>query len=644
MDDELNNQNPNGTNNPYQGQDSFASMNPDFNANQNTNQDPYSSMNPDFNTNQNASQDPYASMSPDTNAQFNNMDDSVLPGNDNNQVLNPILSQSMPSNNASQSTGLNDTNYQGNNFSDPNMNYQDNNFSDPNMNYQDNNFSDPNMNYQNNNFGDPNMNYQDNSFSDPNMNYQNNNFGDPNMNYQDNNFSDPNMNYQDNNFSDPNINYQNNNFSDPNMNYQNNNFSNSNMNQDYNTAFVQTWMGNLYEKAHSKKFNWCAAIFGEIYLLYRKMYLTGILFSILKYLLVFLSAFLIIKIGAAALAILSIISLAFIMIYGFGFYPLYRNFVKSKLDKFKQTTTDNQQLVNLASQKGGTSPIAVVVFCIVVPIIISSIVWLLIGAGILNLANSFLGAFNELSNTVNNEIANEESLYDYQYWNFEDNYSIQYDSLVWFFDETDSSLAKGNYKLTYSGQSIKNINATYGYDMTSITGRSSLLSNLISSFEAQATSLNVTVQPGSSNFVTGTSLPNIYYSYIDIESAETLYRYYLVLIPEDDILFQFILTVDDTSVDSMTNADVIGILTSVSKTEETTDTTGNAVSEQSANIVDENVVVSNEINDENTNEVIENSTTNNTLEGNTTSYGNEVITSVTNTLSGENSTLGEFLR
>ncbi len=665
MDDELNNQNSNGTNNSYQGQDSFASMNPDFNqtnsnqngfqdpyasmnpdfnqtnSNQNGFQDPYASMNPDFNqpnSNQNGFQDPYASMNPDfnqtnsnqngfqdpyanMNPDFNqtdsnqngfqdpyanmnpdfNQSNSNMNVNDvenNNQVVNPILSQSMPNNNVNQED-LNNTNYQDNNFSNPNMSYQDSNFSDPNMNYQNNNFSDPNMNYQNNNFNDSNMG-----------------------GYQDNGFNDPNMNYQDNN-----------------------------TNQDYNTAFVQAWMGNLFNQAHSKKFNWSAAIFGEIYLLYRKMYLTGFLFLILRYLLIFLSLFLLTKIGVASFAILGVVELAFLFIFGFGFYPLYRNFVKNKLNKCKQTTTDNQQLINLASQKGGTSVLAVVLYCIVIPIITTLLLGLMMTVGLLNLSGSLMSSFGQAVNEINNEIIDEDE-FDYQYWQFNDEYSVQYDSITWFYDEANDALAKGSYSLTYSDKSLKDIHAVYGYDLTTNPGRSSLLSTLTSSFEAQATALNVTVQAGSSNFVTGTSLPNVYYSYVDVESAESLSRYYLVLIPDDDILFQFILSTNDTSIDSLTNAEVIGILTSASKenmeTEETEETDGNNI-DNSISDATSNVLAENDIAEETANEVVENSTTNNVsnvteVNENLTSYGNEVIASVTNTLANDNSALGEFLR
>ncbi len=669
-----NNLNPNGENNnslqgndpynmnsnPYQNSDPYASMNPDFNQNS----DPYASMNPDFNQ----SSGPYASMNSDVNAGLDNSQaqptSNINDFDDSNQILNPILNQSLPNDNNNQVEAVTDSaptlpgqdfdnpqvdtnmNYQdGNNFADPNMNYQDNNnFVDPNMNYQDNNnLADPNMNYQdNNNFVDPNMNYQDNNnLADPNMNYQDgNNFADPNMNYQDgNNFADPNMNYQDNNnFADPNMNYQdNNNFVDPNLNNNQNfnqNFGNNNASSDYNMDFVKAWMGALYDKAHSKKFNWCAAIFGEIYLLYRKMYLTGSLLAVLRILLFFLTVFLLTKVGIASLALFSVIGLAFFLGCGFGFYPLYRNFVKNKLNKLKQSTPDNSQLVNLASQKGNTSVIAVIIYCVVVPIIESSLLAILATAKIIDFTLGFIGSNDDIKNEIINEI---EEDFDYQILEFTDGYSIEYDALTWFYNEDDQTLTKGDYVLAYSGQSVKDIKSVYNLDVTNANDRSTLLNSLVTNFQSQAASLNLSVQSGTSNFVTGTSVPNVYYSYIDVESENAITRYYLILLPEDDILFQFTLNVTDTTVDNITNADVISILTSATKDEDLddTNTTGeeqsndNTVTNETnidANEVENNVTV-NEVNDVSDNSVANNEVVSNVVNENTT-----------------NSDLGEFLR
>ncbi len=645
------------------------------------------SNNPNFNGNNNMpnpGQDPYASMNPDfDNSQYNTFDPSSIANSnindfDDNQVVNPILNVNLQNNSNNDAPDIssdfmqnsytqNDMNYQDNSYADSNMGYQDNSYAEQNMNYQDNSYTDPNMNYQDS-YTNSNTNYQDSNYNNSTMNYQNNDYtnsnyqdsyNNSNMGYQDNSYAGSNMGYQDNNYADSNMGYQDNNFVDPNMNYQTNDaqYPNQNYNVDpnngsgdYNADFVKAWMGNLYDKAHKNKFNWCAAIFQEVYLLHRKMYLTGILFLVLKYLIVFLSVFLLTKIGLASLALAGVACVLFVFIFGFGFYPLYRNFVKNKLNKFKQTTTDNSQLINMATQKGGQSTIAVVLYCVGIPILLSIVCGILMTLGIFNFDLDFL---NNTDNTTDQDIDNvidEEEVYDYQKLEFTEGYAIEYDSLLWFLDETDNSLTKGNYKLTYSGQSLVNIKETFGFDMSTAAGRSSLLDSLIASFESQAAALNVSVQKGSSNFIAGTSLPNVYYSYVDVESAESLSRNYLILLPEDDILFQFILTIDDTSIDSMTSAEVVSILTSVAPFDETETENNNE------NIIDVNIV--NEIGDSNVvdegqnvvngldENVVDGNAVSNETTNDTTPTANDTVPTenTTDTNSVTNSTLGEFLR
>ena len=287
---------------------------------------------------------------------------------------------------------------------------------------------------------------------------------------------------------------------------------------DYTMEFVKAWMGNLYEKAHSKKFNWPAAIFGGIYFLYRKMYLTGILLIILTFLMLFLS----VKVGAGLIALLPVINIVLLLVYGFGFYPMYRNFVRGKLNKYKQTITDNSQLVQTASSKGGTSPLAVILCCIVVPIISSLVLTLLATVGLFNIFKNISGNISTPSNIISDNSIIEDNT-DMKSYTFLNQYTIDYDSLTWFFNQSDSSLTKGDYKLTYSGQSIPDLKSSFNVDSTTPAGRSSLLSTLMSSLQAQAASMNLTVDVGTSNFVLGVKN---YYAYIDVASNNTLTRYY----------------------------------------------------------------------------------------------------------------------
>ena len=559
--DDSNNLNPNDNqNNNIQGPNPYTNMGMGFDPN-----DPYASLNPTpFNPNMdfNNYPNPDAVSGMDSNVNqstnFNNVEnvpqnsdiqnpsvqeddlDSIenLTNNisfeqstnsfDNQPAINPILNQNIS----------NDNSYA------PNTDYQ-NNSDNSNISSQ-NNFSNTNMGYEQNNFVNPNISSQDN-FSNTNMSYGQNSFTDTNMNYQDNS-SNANMGYEQNNFNNFNMNNEVNQVQD-NMNTDS---------SDYNNVFVKNWMGNLYEKAHSKKFNWSAALLGGIYFLYRKMYLTGILFSILQVLIISLLTFLTARIGMASLGISVVFSILLILIYGFSFYPLYRNFVQNKLKKYKQTITDNSQLLNIALTKGNTSVVSVILYCIIMPIIIAIIYSILFTVGLINLGNN-------LSNLNTNETPIEDDIpaTDIQLFNFKDDYILEYDSNVWYLDEEHNTLTKGDYTLLFA-QTISNVSNLYNADVTSPSGRSTLLGTLLNSLETQAAARNLSVEAGVSNFVMGT---NAYYGYIDVIATSSISRYYLVLLPDDNLLFQFVLSVNDTTIDYETNLDTINILTSVYKDE-----------------------------------------------------------------------------
>ncbi len=601
--DDSNNLNPNDNqNNNIQGPNPYTNMGMGFDPN-----DPYASLNPtpfnpnmDFNNYPNP--DTVSGMDSNVNQSTNSNNVENVPqnsdiqnpsvqeddldsienltnnvsfeqGNANsldNQAINPILNQNIP----------NDNSYA------PNTDYQNNN---SNMNYQDNS-SNVNMGYEQNNFDNSAMNYQDSS-SNINMGYEQNNFVNPNMNYQDSS-SNINMGYEQNNSS--NIGYEQSNFDNSTMNNEVNQVQdtiNADAN-DYNNTFVKTWMGDLYEKAHSKKFNWSAAILGGIYFLYRKMYLTGILFAVLQIFLVSLFTFLIAKIGVVSLVLSFIAYIAFILIYGFSFYPLYRNFVHSKLKKYKQTTTDNSQLLNIARTKGNTSVVAVILYCIIMPIILGIIYSILFTVGLINLGNSLL---NNLSDDNYNETSIEDDIpdTDIQLFNFKDDYLLEYDSNVWYLDEEYNKLTKGDYSLLYA-QTISNISNLFNADVSTPSGRSTLLGTLLNSLETQAAARNLSVEAGVSNFVMGT---NAYYGYIDVTSTSSISRYYLILLPDDNLLFQFVLSVNDTTIDYETNLEVINILTSVYKDETMQVDSDNSLDEE--NIVENDVVETNTIDEEN---------------------------------------------
>ncbi len=406
-----------------------------------------------------------------------------------------------------------------------------------------------------------NMDYPQNNIEDPNMSYPQNNAVDPNMGYAQNNVVDPNMGYVQNNVADSNMGYAQNNFTDPNMIYQNNNFNQSQGvdSDDYNTDFIKNWMGSLFVKSQSAKINWPAGLLGGAYYLYRKMYLVGSLFTVLQILLIALFTFLAAKIGATSLILALVTYAVFVLIFGFSFYPLYKNFVQGKLKQYKQTITDNSQLLNIATTKGNTSLTSVIVFCIAVPFILAIIYGILFTSGLVD-----IGA-KPTENTTNEISADDNAtITDIQLYNFIENYVLEYDSNVWYNDEENKSLTKGDYSLLFA-QGIPNVGNVFNADVTTPSGRSTLLGTLLNSLETQAAARNFSVEAGVSNFVMGT---NAYYGYIDVIATEDVSRYYLVLLPDENLLFQFVLTVNDTTIDYETNLEVVNILTSVYEDED----------------------------------------------------------------------------
>lgn len=382
--------------------------------------------------------------------------------------------------------------------------------------------------------------------------------------------------------------------------YNMNNNMYDDSNSDYNMDFVKTWMDKLYDKAHSKKFNWSAAFFGGIYFLYRKLYLTGILFILLSLLLTCMPLLLLNQNTYLALGLVPAFALILFFVYGFTFYPLYRSHVRKQLNNLKTSIANNGELINVANKKGHTSLVPVIIAVIITPIISGAIFTLTVG----NQINALLSKLpkHPTNNTIDNSTL--EPVTDVQTYTFLNQYTLEYDALSWFLSPSTNTLTKGNYSLVYSGQYLEDLQNSLGADPTSPSGRSALLNTLVTSLESQAASVNLTTEAGTSNFVMGT---NAYYGYLDVISAENVSRYYFILLPENDILFQFILSTNDTSIDYTTNLEVINILTSIYEDdsyEQDNPTGGNTID----------------------NSIIDNTTANDIVDGRNDTIANEVIT------------------
>ena len=77
-----------------------------------------------------------------------------------------------------------------------------------------------------------------------------------------------------------------------------------------------------------------------------------------------------------------------------------------------------------------------------------------------NIFKNISGNINTPSNIISDNSIIEDNT-DMKSYTFLNQYTIDYDSLTWFFNQSDSSLTKGDYKLTYSGQSIPDLKSSF---------------------------------------------------------------------------------------------------------------------------------------------------------------------------------------
>ena len=162
-------------------------------------------------------------------------------------------------------------------------------------------------------------------------------------------------------------------------------------------------------------------------------------------------------------------------------------------------------------------------------------------------------------------------------------------------------------------------------DMSSLEGLNKLLNILQTSFTSQAAQNNFQVEKGSNNF---TKQNDNYYAYLDIIDSTSISRYYFVVIPNDGVLFQFVLTTEDTTINYQFNVDVIDMITNIINVDEEDDDDNTNTNEVNRNQL-ENTTSSVLLND-----VSENTTTNSTNNNTVTNSTNS--TSMTNAVSNDN--------
>ena len=528
--------------------------------------------------------------------------DATSPYYDNNGFSNNIYNNDVYQNNIINNETNNISQNQITNNDSINLFDLDN--QNNNINDQNDNSNIPEPHSNNNSY---NINYNDTNMNNPNENNMmyNQDFND-NSNYSNINQMDPNIGMNiDNNGTNMNMHTD---FNNQNYNYNANNNQYQGQMQDNfygldnDDTFRRTWMGNLYDKANTKKFNIPAFFFTGYYFFYRKMYLFGILFAIL----------------AVVLPIISNI------ICGFAFYPLYKSYINKQLNKYKSNSQSPGSLIDIAKRKGGTSIIALIISLVIlfiIPFIILLVVIpTLLASFISNIFGSITPGNNEIpnNNTTIQEPINEE----YDYFKFYNDYAFDYNSSNWQVNLQNNSLVYGNYSLKFV-QALENL-SNYNFDIKGQEGRSSFFTYLYNQFSSQINT-STSLELGNSSFVAANTDLSIYYSYIDLvyQDTSSIERCYFILIPKDDIFIEFILSNNDTVIPDDIHEEVLEYLSGIYILEEDEEIDNN-LQNVLGNFVDNTVV--NGI----TSDIVNEFSTNNINNSNTTS-------NVNNTVSGTNS-------
>ena len=500
----------------------------------------------------------------------------------------PTVSENEPDNtiinqldNNVDNSNLNDINEE-NNFEAPSENNVApvNPILNPNINQS--NFQQP-QDFNNDQFDAQPQELNNNQFGTQPQEFNNNQFDTQPQEFNNNQFDAQPQEFNNNQFGTQPQEFNNNQFDNetaiPNSGQQNvNSYGSSN-----DEEFKNTWMGKLYEKANRRKFSIPAFFFGGLYYLYRKIYLFGFIFLLISCIIPIIGMYAISSSltsiptntlsGSTSsfivpILLTSILPIIINIIYAFAFYPLYKSNVNKKLEKYKNEAQSPAQLLDLARQKGGTS-VPLVILGILLSGVISSVALItMISSTLSNLFNDVLGGNPTPQNQLNtNTVYNEDnSTPTYDVYNFYGDYYFEYDSSVWT-EDIDGKLVYDNYTLSYI-QSIENLTSV-GFDINQTQGRSSFFTYLYNLFSSQIDASTTTLELGSSSFVYDNG---IYYSYFDLVYTDSIERCYFVLIPEDDIFIEFILSNADTVIPDEIHNEVVSYICSTTAEQNQTST------------------------------------------------------------------------
>lgn len=124
--------------------------------------------------------------------------------------------------------------------------------------------------------------------------------------------------------------------------------------ENFDEKLIKAYMGpkadKMYSSVKNGGFNICAFLFGILYFVYRKMYLISVITALISVIITNTIPKFGVYIGN---------------IIGIMFCPLYKWDITRKLRKIKRDNPDanEEQLLNIAKNKGGTSVIGVILVC-----------------------------------------------------------------------------------------------------------------------------------------------------------------------------------------------------------------------------------------------------------------------------------------
>lgn len=168
---------------------------------------------------------------------------------------------------------------------------------------------------------------------------------------------------------------------------------------------IEDFIGKNYEKISKRKYNLSAFFFGIFYLLYRKLYLEGI---ILFFILIFSSLFLSLINPGIALLLEILVNLILCLFFN----KYYLDKAKKKIDKIKNKNKNKSitDLKNICKKAGGTNIVLSIVISILLTIVVT-VIMLVMFASIIYTIFSKIGLnFNKNNNSSNiNENINNGS-------------------------------------------------------------------------------------------------------------------------------------------------------------------------------------------------------------------------------------------